>query len=192
MKNQAGVNSSEKILVTATRMAQAHGYGGLNIRNLAEEVGIKAASLYHHFPGKAELAAAVARRYREDAAVTLDTLWSEAKDPLERLRGYPAETFRKSLENGNRMCLASFMTAEYDDLPDIVKKEAQAFADVNIEWLEKALLDADLVGPREAKRQARAIFAAVAGAQLVARGRSDLPLFDALINGYRACGLLPM
>jgi TetR/AcrR family transcriptional regulator, transcriptional repressor for nem operon len=191
MKDQAGVSSSERILAAATKMAQAHGYGGLNIRNLADEVGIKAASLYHHFPGKAELAAAVARRYWEDAAATLDALWAEAKDPVDRLRRYPAETFRKSLENGNRMCLASFMTAEYDDLPEIVKTEAQTFSEVNIEWLRKALLAAELVGPREARRQARAIFAAVVGAQLVARGRADLALFDTLIDGYRAAGLLP-
>ncbi|AJK50603.1 TetR/AcrR family transcriptional regulator [Burkholderia plantarii] len=191
MKDQAGMNSSERILAAATRMAQAHGYSGLNIRNLADDVGIKAASLYHHFPGKAELAAAVARRYWEDAAATLEALWTETKDPVDRLRRYPAETFRKSLENGNRMCLASFMTAEYDDLPEIVKTEAQTFADVNIEWLRKALLAAELAGPRDARRQARAIFAAVVGAQLVARGRSDLALFDTLIDGYRAAGLLP-
>jgi TetR/AcrR family transcriptional repressor of nem operon len=53
------------------------------------------------------------------------------------------------------------------------------------------LLAAGVVGPREAKRRARSIFAAVAGAQLMARGRSDLALFDALIDGYRASGLLP-
>lgn len=191
MKNEAGSNSSDRILAAATRIAQAHGYSGLNIRDLAEDVGIKTASLYHHFPSKADLAAAVARRYWQDAAATLEAIRADTQDPLECLRRYPAETFRKSLENGNRMCLASYMTAEYDDLPDVVKKEAQAFADVNIEWLGKVVLAAGIVGPREAKRRARSIFAAVVGAQLMARGRSDLALFDALIDGYRASGLLP-
>jgi TetR/AcrR family transcriptional repressor of nem operon len=191
VKNEAGSNSSDRILAAATRIAQAHGYSGLNIRDLAEDVGIKTASLYHHFPSKADLAAAVARRYWQDAAATLEAIRADTQDPLECLRRYPAETFRKSLENGNRMCLASYMTAEYDDLPDVVKKEAQAFADVNIEWLGKVVLAAGIVGPREAKRRARSIFAAVVGAQLMARGRSDLALFDALIDGYRASGLLP-
>jgi TetR/AcrR family transcriptional regulator, transcriptional repressor for nem operon len=191
MKTLAGMNSSDRILAAATEIAQAHGYSGLNVRDLAENVGIKAASLYYHFPSKADLAAAVARRYWEDAAALLDALRVETPDPVECLRRYPTETFRKSLENGNRMCLASFMTAEYDDLPEIVKKEAQAFADVNIEWLGKILLAAGIVGPREAKRRARSIFAAIAGAQLMARGRSDLALFDTLIDGYRASGLLP-
>lgn len=190
MKFQAGTNSSDKILVAATKMAQAHGYGGLNIRDLAQDVGIKAASIYHHFASKADLAAAVARRYWEDSAAALETLSGESADPLVSLRRYP-ETFRKSLESDNRMCLSSFMAAEYDDLPDVVKKEVQAFADVNVAWLGKLLLAAGVVAAEEADGRARAIYAAVAGAQLMARGRADIVLFDTLINSYRSAGLLP-
>ncbi|KND61924.1 Transcriptional regulator, TetR family [Candidatus Burkholderia verschuerenii] len=189
--NQPNTQSSDKILMAATKMAQAHGYGGLNVRNLAADVGIKAASLYHHFPSKADLAAAVARRYWEDAASTLNELGKETGDAVESLRQYPDVTFRKSLENSNRMCLASFMNAEYDGLPEIVKAEVRTFADVNVEWLRKTLIAAKIVGSKEAKRRASAIFAAVVGAQLLARGRSDIEMFDMLIDGYRASGLLP-
>ena len=190
MKNQIGTNSSDKILAAATRIAQAHGYGGLNIRNLAADVGIKAASIYHHFPSKADLAAAVAKRYWQDSAAVLEGLWTESSDPLHCLRQYP-NTFRKSLESDNRMCLCSFMAAEFDDLPEAVKKEVQTFADVNVAWLSKVLSAATVVSSKESKRRARAIFAAVAGAQLMARSRSDISLFDALIESYRAAGLLP-
>jgi len=190
VEKQASISSSDRILLVATRIAQAHGYGGLNLRALAEEVGIKAASLYHHFPSKADLAAAVAKRYWEDSAATLETLSATIPDPADCLRRYP-ETFRKSLENDNRMCLSSFMTAEYDDLPDVVKKEVQTFTDVNVAWLAKVLVAAEIVSSRDAKKRARAIFAAVAGAQLMARGRSDIKLFDALIDSYSAAGLLP-
>jgi TetR/AcrR family transcriptional repressor of nem operon len=191
VKNEAGPNSSDRILAAATKIAQAQGYGGLNVRDLAEEVGIKAASLYYHFPSKADLAAAVAKRYWEDAASMLEALWAETQDPVKCLHRYPTETFRKSLEDGNRMCLASFLNAEYEGLPPAVAKEVQTFADVNIEWLAKVLLAGKLVGPRAAKRRARSIFAAIAGAQLMARGRSDIALFDEMIDSYRSIGLLP-
>lgn len=190
MEKQASISSSDRILLVATRIAQAHGYGGLNLRTLAEEVGIKAASLYHHFPSKADLAAAVARRYWEDSAATLEALSATILDPTDCLRRYP-ETFRKSLENDNRMCLSSFMTAEYDDLPDVVKTEVQTFSEVNVAWLAKLLLAAGIVSSKDAKKRANAIFAAVAGAQLMARGRSDIKLFDALIESYSSAGLLP-
>jgi TetR/AcrR family transcriptional repressor of nem operon len=183
-------NAREDILEAAKKSAQAHGYGGLSMRNLAAEVGIKAASLYYHFPSKADLASAVAQRYWQDAAAGLEKIWDENADPAERLRFYP-ETFRRALENENRMCLCSFMGAEYDDLPDPVKKEVQIFADVNVAWLKKALVAAGAVDPEASEARAKAVFAAVAGAQLMARGRADIALYDSLIDSYRVAGLLP-
>ena len=168
----------------------AHGYTGLNFRDIAAEVGIKAPSIYHHFPTKADLGAAVAKRYWEDIAVDLEAISEQSPDPLKALQRYP-EIFRKSLASDNRMCLCSFMTAEYDDLPEIVKKEVQAFADVNVAWLSKLLSAAGLVKPEEAQARARAIYSAVAGAQLFARGRADISIFDTMIQNYRAVGLLP-
>lgn len=190
MKNQSAASSSDKILAAATRIAQAHGYGGLNVRTLADEVGIKAASLYHHFPSKADLAAAVAKRYWEDSAATLEAIAAGTPDPVACLRRYP-QTFRKSLENDNRMCLSSFMAAEYDDLPDNVQREVRTFADVNVAWLANMLVAAKITDATAAEARARAIFAAVAGAQLMARGRADIALFDTLIATYQASGLLP-
>ena len=86
-------DSREKILAAAKKVAQARGYGGLNFRDVAEEVGIKAASMYHHFPTKADLGAAVARRYWEDSAAYLEAMSAEEPDPIRALRRYP-ETFR--------------------------------------------------------------------------------------------------
>ena len=185
-----GTSSKEAILAAAKRTAQAHGYGGLNFRDLADEVGIKAASIYHHFPSKADLAAAVAKRYWQDSAVYLETMLAETSDPMRCLRQYP-ETFRWALANNNRMCLCSFMAAEYDDLPEAVRKEIQIFTDVNVAWLSKVLSAAGVVGADESERRARAIFAAIAGAQLIARSRSEISAYDALIDSYRVAGLLP-
>ena len=184
--------SREAILAAATRIAQNYGYNGLNFRDLAADVGIKAPSIYHHFQSKADLGAAVARRYWEDAATGLDAISAEfADDPVRALHEYPNRVFRRSLENGNRLCLCSFMSAEYDGLPAEVQKQVQTFADVNIAWLSKTLLEAGLVKPADRETRARSIFAAVSGAQLMARSRADISLFDALIDGYRAAGLLP-
>lgn len=190
VKNESNTGSRERILAAATKIAQAHGYSGLNFRDLAEDVGIRPASIYHHFANKADLGAAVARRYWEDSAAVLEALQAESPDPLHRLHRYP-ETFRKALENANRICLCSFMAAESDDLPDEVMKEVRTFAEVHIAWLSKALSSAEVVDSKRSDQRARAIFAAVAGAQLIARSRSDVSLYDTLIDGYRAAGLLP-
>jgi TetR/AcrR family transcriptional repressor of nem operon len=114
---------------------------------------------------------------------------AETPEPLACVRRYP-EVFRKALENGNRMCLCSFMGAEFDDLPEAVKVQVNIFADINVPWLAKVLSDAKVESGVEGEQRARAIFAAIAGAQLIARSRADISVYDALINSYRLAGLL--
>jgi TetR/AcrR family transcriptional repressor of nem operon len=106
------------------------------------------------------------------------------------VRLYPT-IFRTSLEDGNRLCLSSFMAAEYEDLPEEVSREIRAFADVNVTWLAQVLAEAGVGSADESERRALAIYTAVAGAQLIARTRADVGLFDDLILSYREAGLIP-
>ncbi|MET4518144.1 TetR/AcrR family transcriptional repressor of nem operon [Bradyrhizobium sp. I1.7.5] len=183
-------NAREAILLAAREAAMAYGYGGINFRDLAETVGIKAASINYYFPNKASLGEAVAKRYWEDISADLDAISAEARDPIDALRRYPS-IFRASLERDNRICLSSFMATEHAELPEAVLKEVQTFADVNVAWLSRHLTAAGIVGPDESEPRARAIYAAVAGAQIIARSRSDISVFDGLIESYRAAGPLP-
>lgn len=184
-------SAKDMILTEARRIAQAHGYNGMNFRALADRVGIKPASIYHHFASKSDLGAAVARQYWEDAAANLDAIGAEEQDPRAALRRYP-EVFRRSLENENRLCLGSFMAAEHDDLPAPVMQEVRRFTDVNVGWLARMLVAAGIVDTEDAAEpRARAIVASIAGAQLMARSRSDIGLFDDLVRAYREAGLLP-
>lgn len=180
--------SKEKILIEATKMVQSHGYGGLNFRDLAEVVGIKAASIYHHFPSKADLAAAVATKYWQDSAAELETI-SAALNPIASLKKYPA-TFRRALQRENRICLASFLAAERTDIPEKVLLEVYKFADVNIAWLTE-MLKADGSDETVCRARAQAIFAAIAGAQIIARSRAEIAVYDSIIAAYQASGLLP-
>lgn len=180
----------EAILVAAREAAMAYGYGGINFRDLAQAVGIKAASINYYFANKTILGEAVARRYWEDIARDLEAISTDAQSPMEALRQYPS-IFRLSLERNNRMCLSSFMATEYDALPEQVLKEVQSFADVNTAWLREQLVAAKLVEAKDGNTRALAIYAAVAGAQIIARSRSDINLFDSLVRSYRETGLLP-
>lgn len=181
-------NAREAILAAAREAAQIHGYAGINFRSIGEAVGIKNASIYYHFASKADLGAAVAKRYWEDTASVLEGIRAENPDPASSLQRYPS-IFRISLEDGNRLCLSSFMAAEYQDLPDEVKGEVKAFADINVAWLTQVLADSGLGSEEACERRARAIYTAVAGAQLIARTRVDIGLFDELIESYREAGL---
>ena len=47
------------IIQTASALFAEHGYGSVGMRTIADAVGVKAPSLYHHFPSKLDLLYAV-------------------------------------------------------------------------------------------------------------------------------------
>jgi AcrR family transcriptional regulator len=49
------VNGDERIREVATTLCFERGYHGTTMREIARGAGMKAASLYNHYPGKQEL-----------------------------------------------------------------------------------------------------------------------------------------
>jgi TetR/AcrR family transcriptional repressor of nem operon len=110
----SGDRKLEKTILAADRRtAQAHGYGGLSFRDLAAEVRIKSASIYHYFPSKADLGAAVARLYREDSVAAL-ALLVDAPNPADALR--ISRYVSQGADMKTAYARAVVMAAEYDDL----------------------------------------------------------------------------
>jgi len=182
-------DTKQRILLTARRMVQARGYNALSFREIAKDVGIKSAGVHHHFPTKGDLGAALARQYTEEAVELLHDLLRTFNNEHETLERYTS-VFRSALVQDNRMCLCGIMAAEHHDLPDEVRLEVGRFTEVNVDWLCKILSFRDEARDAQSiKRQALAIFASIEGAQLVARGRGDVSVFDDTVRAYRNAGL---
>ncbi len=52
---EQGKKTREKILSVATQLFGRYGFAGTSMDDIAERVGIKKASLYHHFPSKQDI-----------------------------------------------------------------------------------------------------------------------------------------
>jgi TetR/AcrR family transcriptional regulator, transcriptional repressor for nem operon len=183
-------DTRERIMTVARLMVQDRGYGGLSFRDLASDVGIKSASIYHYFPTKGELGSALAARYTFDFLGYLDGLLADGLDQKTCIQKYTA-VFGQTVRNENRMCLGGIMAAEFKELPEEVRIEVVKFGEANVGWLVKVLSLTQSGGGDAVKRQALAIFAAVEGAQLIARSRGDATIYDAIIETYRESALLP-
>ncbi len=184
--------TKQRIMEAARLTVQDRGYGGLSFRELAKDVGIKSASIHHYFPTKGELGGALAERYTSDFARYLDALLEEGLDQAGCIKRY-TDVFRNTLLNENRMCLGGIMAAEHKELPVEVRAEVVKFSEMNVRWLIKVLSLGKGTGPaaKAVQRRALAIFAAIEGAQLVARSRDDVSVYDEVVDAYRATGLLP-
>ncbi len=186
----AAGDTKERIMAAARLTVQDRGYSGLSFRELAKDVGIKSASIHHYFPTKGDLGGALADRYTSDFAAYLDGLLADGLDPRTCLARY-TDVFRDTLRNDNRMCLAGIMAAEHKELPDEVRTEVVKFGAMNEAWIARVLAKTGAADPGDIQHRARAIFAAIEGAQLVARSRGDVSVYEEIVATYRESGLIP-
>jgi TetR/AcrR family transcriptional repressor of nem operon len=101
--------TAERLMDVAEAHIRDGGYAGCSFRNLAAEIGITSASVHHHFPTKAIITAAVARRYSDRFLASVSPKSNEsARDAISAYRS----AFRESFERDGRMCLCGVLGAE--------------------------------------------------------------------------------
>ena len=154
-------------------LAEAHirdaGYRGFSFRDLAAELGIKSASVHHHFPTKATLATAVVRRYADRFLATVASQPNETGD--DAISAYRS-AFRKALERDGRMCLCGVLGAEAGILTREVVEEIQSFFRRCIDDLTQR------IGGPEAEARAFHVMATLEGGMMLARAYRDIGAFD--------------
>ena len=112
-------NAKQRVLDVAEALFMRCGYNAITLRDIADELGMKQASLYYHFPnGKEELYVAVARRvfqrYRDGI-----TAAAEAGQPVDQRLHAVAGWFAAQPQ----INLSSMMHA---DMPALAPEEAAA------------------------------------------------------------------
>lgn len=131
--------SSKKleILDAAQEIIQMRGYNGFSYADISKAVGIRKASIHHHFPSKSSLVVAVIRRYREIFNDCLAEFELSEKKWSDKIRSY-AMLYEDVLFK-NRLCLCGMLAADIETLPRILQKEIRGFFEDNESWLAKIL-----------------------------------------------------
>jgi TetR/AcrR family transcriptional regulator, transcriptional repressor for nem operon len=172
------------ILDVAERLVQSRGFNGFSYADVASELEITTAALHYHFPGKAELGDALIDRYAERFSEALDGIAArEAAAPV-KLRAY-ADLYLGVLRD-QRMCLCGMLAAEYQTLPDAMRRGVVSFLDHNYEWLtvllEGGRSEGSLHFDGTAQDAAEMIVGALEGAMLVSRPYANTDHFEVIAN----------
>lgn len=163
-----------QILDTAEEFIRRGGYNDCSFREIASAVGIKSASVHHHFPAKQDLAAAVALRYAENFLAILGQPLPAGATSTGEIVRYCA-LFRSAFVAGGRACLCGILSSEAALLPDLVKSQVAAFAQANVAWLEKLFAGE---GVETARRKARFIYSTMQGAMAASALNQDVRWLD--------------
>jgi TetR/AcrR family transcriptional regulator, transcriptional repressor for nem operon len=174
-------STADDILACARALIVSGGYNGFSYADIAEVVGIRKASIHHHFPSKVDLVRTLVLRYREDARAGFAALERMAADPRHQLANYLAY-WEKCLTDGTQpFCICALLAGELPVLPPEVAKEVRQHFETLSTWLTSVLTrGAELrVFKLSASPQAEAeaFMATVHGGMLSARVQDDPKLF---------------
>ena len=173
----------ERLVRSAQELLWERGYVGTSPKALLERAGVGQGSMYHHFAGKAELAAIAIERSAVELREASDALLSGQGSPMARLRRYLLA--RREVLRGCRIGRLA-----YD--PEVVADQTlRAPINDTFDWLLRRIgevvAEAQRAGELPATLDVRAtaatITAVVQGGYIVARATGSSKAFTDAIDG---------
>tara|TARA_B100000678_G_C18036617_1_gene432968 strand:- start:82 stop:669 length:588 start_codon:yes stop_codon:yes gene_type:complete len=179
-------STSDKILHCARSLIIAGGYNGFSYADISEVVGIRKASIHHHFPSKVDLVRTLLERYREEAEAGIAALERYNPDPADQLRAYTDYWAACIGDPTSAFCVCALLASQIPVLPPEVVLEVRAHFRTLSAWLT-AVLDegarqGSLVLSGTARSEAEGFVAVVHGAMLSARAYGDDKVFKVVTD----------
>lgn len=181
-------DTRNRILDIGEQLLLERGYAGFSYQDIAEAVGIRKASIHHHFPSKEDLGRAIVERTRLRLS---DGRGPVAADGAQALRQFDRflRFFERLVEDGSRLCIGGRLSADFAILPEPVRDPFRAFMADHAAWLEALCRTGQEQGvfrpdlpPAE---QALMLRAAVQGAVQLARANGDPELYRTVAGVMR-------
>lgn len=176
----------EEIVNAALKAAQQNGLRSVSFRQLADQVGVKSASVHYHFPTKPDLAESMVRSYTQRFEARLAEIAQRKRTLLGKLDAL-IQIFAEVLE-GDDLCLCGMMAAELTALDANTQFALKHFFKVTEDWLAREIeAHRDGIRIRLAPEElGRVILAGLEGAILLDRVERDRKRLDALKHMVRA------
>lgn len=179
------IDTMQLIMELGQGLMQERGYNAISYADIAEEIGIRKASIHYYFPSKQDLVHAVLQRYRKNFMNDLKKIEPSlnSEEKLFQFFNY----YRKPLTDNFKLCLCSILAAEIFTFPIKTQDEINGFFRDNEKWLKKIIEQGQLSGNWsthiDSNEQSQIIMAFVQGAQLLARSSGNIKYYDEMMQG---------
>ena len=85
IRNKKNSSKKDTIIEKASKLFREKGFGAASMRDLAENVGVEAASLYNHIQSKSEILQAICFKVANDFLSNLDQVQASSEPALKKL-----------------------------------------------------------------------------------------------------------
>jgi TetR/AcrR family transcriptional regulator, transcriptional repressor for nem operon len=179
-------STAEAILRCARSSIIAAGYNGFSYADIAAVVGIRKASVHHHFPTKVDLVRTLVKQYRDEAEAGIADIERHVADPLDQLRSYTGYWESCIGNPETSYCLCALLATQIPVLPDEVVFEVRAYFRSLSAWLtsvlERGARQGSITLTDDARSEPEVLMAAVHGAMLSARAYGDPQAFATIVQ----------
>lgn len=177
-------NTYNEILKCATTLIVAGGYNGFSYADISDVVGIRKASIHHHFPTKVDLVCALVIQYRKEAESGIAALERNFLNPADKLRAYNNYWLGCIDSPTKGYCICALLASQIPVLPQEVVVEVRAHFLSLSAWLksvfERGEEQKTLKIAFDPRYEAELFMATVHGAMLSARAYGDPKIFEAI------------
>ncbi|EGV0885225.1 TetR/AcrR family transcriptional regulator [Escherichia coli] len=174
----------EQILASAQRLVQTRGFNGFSYADIAKEVGIRKASVHHHFPTKTDLGVVLVEMYAAMLDAALLNISASSASVDEKLASYVG-IYRNTLE-ANRVCLGGMLASEALTLDQAILPGLKNFFARNTQWLTEILTEGKkkriFFLSSTAANHAHLFVSSLQGALMLARATGDRKAFDQTVS----------
>ena len=175
------IDTKTALLNSAEFAVRSKGFDGFSYADLANDVGIRKASIHYHFPTKAALSAALMTRYHTELTGRCVEIEETCETAGARMRALIA-LYRAALNDGKTLCLCVSLIISRESLSNEVTDKIREFRRMLTRWIENVFAlgktDHSITGVEDPKAEARAALALLEGAHLTARAESSVQTFD--------------
>ena len=176
----------EQIVDVARNLIRTRSYLGFSFQDVADQVGIRKASLYHHFATKEALGIEVLNE-----SIQGFRRWSTSKErkPDEVIDAY-CRMLRNSLHAGDGVCPTGALAPGWGLIGDELRRAVRDLRNEHVNWLTKVFIgDKSFGGAKHSAAMARSagfVFVVCQGALLSARITGRIEDFDDAVAHLKA------
>lgn len=168
-------DTRSQLLSEAEFLIRTRGYAAFSYADLAERVGIRKASIHHHFPTKESLGVTLIDEYLIRFEKDLQRITTGESSVDARLTAY-AKLFSSGLKGG-MLPLCGALSAEIAALPTSLKNRVRIFFEIHLDWLKlvlkRGISENELSSNCNIDRTALLILSSLEGASFVAWALED-------------------
>ncbi|SBS24647.1 HTH-type transcriptional regulator TtgR [Marinomonas spartinae] len=181
---QPAKDTKTRIMDSAERAIVQSGYGAFSFRDIAEEIGIKSASVHYHYPTKGDLAVAVMTRFTDEFRTLLPDPKLASIDPRAMLNGF-IDGFKKKIVEQHNMSLCTMLTADKHLLPESVGVALAEFYEVKLSWLTQVFVRLNNFADDQARVKAGQLLASLHGASVLVQATGEVDWFEKALSLWR-------